>query len=218
MTSRKNHNSIVFLTTLSVYLGLVLVGATPQVLAQTILDKKIEVDYSDSERILTDYALALQDLFVISKDLSAQFSENLKDSKYELNCYYNINPNSSELLGCPSGSGTVITSGKFLHVLSKLNKIFPHTIEKDNPQVNINLILSDKDFSLKLVLNQDFNEQAEQFFNSYGDGLSRIKIQQISKLQVIYQHTKISKNNSQVFIVTRLPRGSLDALLTDSAK
>ncbi len=216
MTSRKNHNSIVFLTTLSVYLGLVLVGAAPQILAQTILDKKIEVDYSDSERILTDYALALQDLFVISKDLSAQFSENLKDGRYELDCFFNINPNSSETLGC-SGSGTGITSGKFFPSLSKLNKIFPHTIEKDKPQVNFNLILSDKDFSLKLVLNQDFNEQAEQFFNSYGDGLSRIKIQQISKPQVIYQNTEISKNNSQVFIVTRLPRGSLDALLIDSA-
>ena len=34
MSNSKNYNSIVFLTTLSVYLGLVLVGATPSVLAQ----------------------------------------------------------------------------------------------------------------------------------------------------------------------------------------
>lgn len=218
MTTRKNHNSIVFLTTLSVYLGLVLVGAAPQISAQNILEKKIEVSYSDSERILADYVLALQDLYVISKDLSTQFSENLKNGRYEFNCYYNINPNSSELLGCPGDSGTGITSGKFLPVLGKLNKIFPHTIEKDKPQVNFNFILSGRDFSLKLVLNQDFDEQADQFFNSFNDGLSRIKIQQISKAQIIYQNTEISKNNNQIFIVTRLPRGSLDALLTDSAK
>ena len=36
MSNKNKHNSIVFLTTLSVYLGLVLVGATPQVLAQKV--------------------------------------------------------------------------------------------------------------------------------------------------------------------------------------
>ena len=36
MSNSKNYNSILFLTTLSVYLGLVLVGASPQVLAQQI--------------------------------------------------------------------------------------------------------------------------------------------------------------------------------------
>ncbi|MGI8670592.1 MAG: hypothetical protein ACR2J3_12235 [Aridibacter sp.] len=34
MSKKNNHNPIYFLTTLSVYLGLVLVGASPQVLAQ----------------------------------------------------------------------------------------------------------------------------------------------------------------------------------------
>lgn len=34
MSDKKNHNSIYFLTTLSVYLGLVIVGASPQILAQ----------------------------------------------------------------------------------------------------------------------------------------------------------------------------------------
>jgi len=33
--ARRNHNSILILTTLGVYLGLVLVGATPQLRAQT---------------------------------------------------------------------------------------------------------------------------------------------------------------------------------------
>ncbi len=34
MSNKKNHNTIYFLTTLSVYLGLVIVGASPTVLAQ----------------------------------------------------------------------------------------------------------------------------------------------------------------------------------------
>ncbi|NNF00525.1 MAG: hypothetical protein HKN25_16020 [Pyrinomonadaceae bacterium] len=39
MSKTRNHNTVYFLTTLSVYLGLVLVGASPQVLAQTAKQK-----------------------------------------------------------------------------------------------------------------------------------------------------------------------------------
>lgn len=41
--NRKNHNSILFLTALGVYLGLVLVGATPQVLAQAATTKQFAI-------------------------------------------------------------------------------------------------------------------------------------------------------------------------------
>lgn len=43
MTTRKNQNSILVLATLGVYLGLVLVGATPQVLAQAAMTRQFNV-------------------------------------------------------------------------------------------------------------------------------------------------------------------------------
>lgn len=43
MTNRKNQNSILVLATLGVYLGLVLVGATPQILAQAAMTKQFNV-------------------------------------------------------------------------------------------------------------------------------------------------------------------------------
>lgn len=43
MTNRKSQNSILFLTTLGVYLGLVLVGATPQVLAQAATTRNFDI-------------------------------------------------------------------------------------------------------------------------------------------------------------------------------
>jgi hypothetical protein len=44
MTKSKNHNSIVFLTTLGVYLGLVLAGgASPQVFAHSALTRHFEI-------------------------------------------------------------------------------------------------------------------------------------------------------------------------------
>lgn len=43
MSNRKPHNSILVLATLGVYLGLVLVGATPQILAQAAMTKQFNV-------------------------------------------------------------------------------------------------------------------------------------------------------------------------------
>jgi hypothetical protein len=52
LTNNRKHNSIIFLTTLGVYLGLVLVGgATPQVFAHGALTRNFElsdeIEYSD---------------------------------------------------------------------------------------------------------------------------------------------------------------------------
>jgi hypothetical protein len=43
LTNRKNQNSIIVLATLGVYLGLVLAGATPQVLAQAAMTRQFDV-------------------------------------------------------------------------------------------------------------------------------------------------------------------------------
>jgi hypothetical protein len=43
LTTRKNQNSILVLATLGVYLGLVLVGATPQVLAQAAMTRQFNI-------------------------------------------------------------------------------------------------------------------------------------------------------------------------------
>jgi len=43
LSNHKSHNSILVLATLGVYLGLVLVGATPQVLAQAAMTKQFNV-------------------------------------------------------------------------------------------------------------------------------------------------------------------------------
>ncbi len=224
MSERNKNNSMIFLTTLSVYLGLVLVGATPSVSAQAISEKRVETDYLADEKILAEYVSAFQKLFVVSKELSVEYSEELKavygkeikDGEYKLNCFYNINRDFSQTITGIGGRTTY--EPKFQPSLEKLNKIFPHTIEEDKPQIKINLALSDKDFSLKVTAYQDSDEQAAQIYNSYVNELSRIKIQQLGQSQIIYQNTEISRENNQIFIVTRLPRGSLDELLKQDAK
>ena len=224
MSKQHKNNSIIFLTTLSVYLGLVLVGGAHSASAQAILQNKVEVEHLTDEKILAEYVSLFQSLYVLSKDFSVHYSEEiknisdnkLKDGEYQLNCFYIINPDFSQtIIGI---DGWIIDSPKFRPSLEKLYKIFPHITEKDKSQIKFNLSLTDKDFSLKVTAFQGSDEQAAQIFDAYINKLSRLKIQQVGWSQIIYQNTEISKENNQILIITCLPRGSLDEFLKQNAK
>lgn len=64
MSKKNNHNPIYFLTTLSVYLGLVLVGASPQILGQV---KPANRSQSQSFEITTKTNNAFSELKLKSK-------------------------------------------------------------------------------------------------------------------------------------------------------
>src|SRR4051812_6725774 len=97
MEKRKGQNSILFLTTLGVYLGLVLVGGTPQVLANAAttrhFDIKDEIEFQDkldkdpdlkpSQRSISDaVANAKQVKFVPLVRLLKQFGQFLPISVF----------------------------------------------------------------------------------------------------------------------------------------
>lgn len=58
MSNQKNHNTIYFLTTLSVYLGLVIVGASPHIIAQAEVAQNSQLQRfefnSETNSILAD--------------------------------------------------------------------------------------------------------------------------------------------------------------------
>lgn len=91
--SRKNHNSILFLTTVGVYLGLVLVGATPQVLAQAATAKQFtiretagnrdDLDKKPGDDSAEDVASGRFDLVEIEKFLAALDDLNRR-SRFDL--------------------------------------------------------------------------------------------------------------------------------------
>ena len=76
MTTRKNYNSIVFLTTLSVYLGLVLVGAPTTGLAQKVLTREqyeIELNKHNKEELekpLNDANLFVPQIIQLVRELN----------------------------------------------------------------------------------------------------------------------------------------------------
>jgi len=222
VNKRNNYNSIVFLTTLSVYLGLVLIGAPP-IVSQAALTRNFDVQNEievkddldnkpDDEKAIAAYVFALEDLLIKAKDFSSRNNEKLRNGKFEFDCYINRFSPRGQTVNCSGGSG--LFWGGFIPSLEKISKTLAHTTDENKQQVKVNLILTDKEFLLKTVLNQNLNEQAEQFNNFYNAGLSRNKIQQARNRQIpIYQNTRISAENNQVFIVTRLPRASIDELL-----
>lgn len=227
MSKKANHNSIIFLTTLSVYLGLVLVGgAAAPVLAHSAMtrnfDIKNEIVFEDDldkkpdedEKALDVYVLTLRNLFSLAKDFSAKESKNLRNNKYEFDCALTHAFDSAYNISCGGGSG-LFWSG-FVPPMEEISNVFPHQKEKDKEQVKFNLILSGEEFYLKTILTQEFKEQAEIYQNYYDTALSIKKLKQTDNPQiVIYQNTEITFENNQVFIVTRLPRGSIDALLAE---
>ncbi len=231
MNQRNKNNRIVFLTTLSVYLGLVLVGsAMSPVLAQAAttrnfniqdeLEVKDDLDNKpDDEKSLINYASTLENLLVLASDYLAKNQKQL-GGRYEFNCFVNVGINadgSGHTVKCSGGSG--MFWGGFISPLVKINGTFPHTNAREKDQVKINLTLSSEEFLLKTILYQHSTEKAEQFHNFYNASLSRIKLQELNNFDAnLYENTKVSSENNQVFIVTRLPRGSLDELFKQNAR
>jgi len=217
---------MVFLTTLSVYLGLVLVGATPPVMAHAALSQKFEIQNEiepeddldknpDDDQSLETYSSAFQSLFTLAREFSEKNREKLRGNSYEFNCSVIFRADSSNTVTCKGGSG--LFWGGFLSPIKTIGKAFPHTSDEKTEQVKINLLLSDTQFSLKTSFNHDSDWQAENSHRFYENVLSRIKIQKLNTQQIIiYRNTEIYDENNQVFIVTRLPRASIDELLAET--
>jgi hypothetical protein len=102
LNNRKSHNSILFLTTLGVYLGLVLVGATPQVLAQAAMTKQFNVkDEVEVKDDLDKKPKDVEDPFVESiqiyfQDLDSYLRDVRKADEYLRSTY---DPNEARIAG-----------------------------------------------------------------------------------------------------------------------
>ena len=207
MNNRKNYNSIVFLTTLSVYLGLVLAGgAVPSVLAQAAttrgfdikneivveddLDKKPDDEtYSglksgsnqSDDQFIKQYTKTIFDLLEKSY---------LPDYEIKLNISYSPEANDEEL-----------------------SDFFP-TLRKDLLINGFNFSLDKNKFFARFNLKSKFDNNISPVNYSFNSSLSFLRYESQNKPEkVILENTKITFENNQVFIVTRLPRGSIDSLL-----
>ncbi|MBA3633661.1 MAG: hypothetical protein H0W58_12780 [Acidobacteria bacterium] len=242
MTNRKNYNSIAFLTTLSVYLGLVLVGGTPLVLAQNSsvsFEERLNQD-KDLRRVVEEcgkikpriqrksygenvgLSYTIEDFITALIDLSAH-SICLAPNGFAFDSEISY-PFSPKLLASipqkqkPTSTGTW-TSDVLTSHIETLGNSLPHTKNRGDAFFTLDFELDKTNLSCIAKFKQNSKEQTQQTALLYENSLKSWQTANRNTPEAaIYENTKITYENDQIFIVTRLPRGSLDALLAKDAQ
>ena len=236
MTNRKSQNSILFLTTLGVYLGLVLVGATPQVLAQAATAKQFSVRDEIGQKDEFDNdpdeckIVALRDKI---RDLETSYlwynhgsvSEHRHLVEQLLNEYldvaaYNVNWRTVDNVRHPLRAVTTTTdfvgSDKSVH-------------EFDSEVVVVGNGLPGESFSFSAAKDASgytFKFDSNGFtydsplvrylYNTALDFQRCVSSYEVS--DAILRNTEVKVERNNLIITTRLPRGALDSLLATDAK
>ncbi len=227
MTNRKSNNSILFLTTLGVYLGLVLAGATP-VLGHAATSRSFDIrdevelrddldNKPDSETALEIYSAAFESIFITACELADTFPDLIEQRRYDFDMYYGIN--AAGRLNGISYLGKGVVSGKYTSPIRSLYNAFPHTAEPDSNPFRLVFAVEPDSFEFEVAFAQHHSQHAEQLAEAYAALLPTLKERQVSAARrLIYESTQISSRENQVYIITRLPRAALGPLLATRAK
>jgi len=239
----KNQNSILVLATLGVYLGLVLAGATPQVLAQAATAKqfsvKDEILVNDDLDINPNASLPVDALvnYLVHVEL---FLEELKElhrpslfrslqKPFEVVTTTTIPCIKGFRVGAGDHRNTV-KSKLIWPAVSKLSNGIDNGYDLGDcvsskkfdigATVSSSLIRLDKTtFSIEVGVQKISSTAAHLLSDALSFELWNYDLsdETESRLQVIAS-TSFRAENDQVFIVTRLPRAGLDSLLASDAK
>jgi hypothetical protein len=221
--TRKANNSILFLTTLSVYLGLVLVGGSPSVFAHAALTPRFELvnefetdddldKKPDGEQIVADYVKVCEEFLRLAKQFTDENRDRLSESKYEFDYSIVNDPKSALVLRSVPPVGTFWTG--FTRPLIALGKTIPSVKDQSAERSRVTLSYSDSEFSLRTAFNQDDSVQPERLSAFYNLIVARRLTEPDPRL-IIYKNTTITHDNDQIVVVTRLPRASIDDLLAE---
>ena len=238
MNNRNKNNRIIFLTTLSVYLGLVLVGgAMPNVLAQAATTRNFNVqdeievkddldnkpDGENSSR--SDFPfLLIQLLNEIKREaLSGKITLPLPND-FVVEGHFE----SFSGLGGGGAVGGALSDKRLEEILrNAISQSFQRKAfeladfgEDNTKSVRITLAADQTDLMLKVSFSKN---KADKFADFLNQKFSSVKISAKNKLaKQVYDNTSAETSgtaeNNQVYIVTRLPRGSLDEFLKQNAK
>jgi hypothetical protein len=229
MSKTKSYNQIIFITTLSVYLGLVLVGASPQVLAQAALTNKFELKDQIEQKDDLDKKPddEINEFLEIDLDKAiSQFIEDVRNVKDKNpnpiaynSAYTFCEENSASSLMPPFQKSSWENALGDLHFKLYLpnRKSFVDSLnfidysEKGCKETSLRTEFNKSE----LTINLKFSKKNPTSFVEKIKTIYQQKSVQSSKnvSYLVYQNTTINSADNQVFIVTRLPRGSIDSLL-----
>lgn len=182
MSELKKHNSIIFLTTLSVYLGLVLVGgASSPILAQAALTRNFdiqeEIEYKD--------------------DLDEKPDDGILSLTKSLDSYF------EEVKVFPAD----------LRQLDRIEKINLSSNQVDLKNLGFVSQFDLKDEVSTFKSDKHRTEWIAQYFNQ---GLNNFEFGDEDKVvRQMHKFTEIKSGNDQFFLITNLPRASIDSLFAN---
>ncbi len=243
MNNRKNYNSIVFLTTLSVYLGLVLAGgAVPSVLAQAattrgfdikneiVVEDDLDKKPNDENLVFTvstnDYLNNFRDIVEDLQKYHQNKGIDLYSDVFDLEWYASISCNSA---GEIDAAGGILRNVEHAQIERAINSNVlsffkwetdcdsdAQTTQKEQitskSKAKVSYDLSH--FSVELSFTKVTPQAAKLFAEDLREAHQIYKVNEKDVVtDTAYQNTQIRAENNQVFIVTRLPRASIDDLL-----
>jgi hypothetical protein len=235
MSKTKSYNQIIFLTTLSVYFGLVLVGASPQVLAQAALTNKFEIKDQIEQKddldkkpdkdveIIEETHIAeafisffedvkkLENVDKLNLQTDFSFSHQILTEEYETTAAYTKISNIKNVWLQTAISELISNSHNW--EFNSVSDYLPNCKQRNCRQISVSIDSNLNDLTLKFG------------FKKSNDDLAKIKAEKFDQIfvkksktdslteKLIYENTAVNAENNQVFIVTRLPRAAIDSLI-----
>jgi hypothetical protein len=247
LSKRKAQNSILFLTTLGVYLGLLMVGGSvPQVFAHSATNWHFEItdeieikddldNKPDDERspVYMSIENYLEDVDLFVSSLRGLHSKGLFDSKNDT-----FSVGQSTQLPCVAankvGSYTLAEfatsdeqARKTLEWFSKrltdgysLGDCLPNARygSSETHDSKFNFKLDKTQFSVEVVVKKATAREAGLLATDLQNSFRDLKAKAANTVRMrIFETTTFRAENDQVFVITRLPRADLESLLASNA-
>jgi hypothetical protein len=233
VSNKNKHNSIVFLTTLSVYLGLVLVGGVaPIILAQAATTRNFNVqdeievkdDLDKKPKDSEAENSSAKDFPVLFIQLLNEIRTEAESGKYsapiQAEFDFQTSHSRSGLRGNYRGGTDISDSDFYRFVNNAVNEKFKSKISETSDLIDrksswqIQIKVDNSDLSFKAWFTKSNAASFAAFLNrEFG---SLVLSAENTLTRQVYENTKATSENNLVFIVTRLPRGSLDELLKNA--
>ena len=235
----KNYNKLIFLTTLSVYLGLVLVSGSPQVFAYAATTKNFDIQQEiefkddldnkpDNDEIADFFALepenAIGEFFVELRKLKKQGKFKVGKQLISRCSYSFCDENNAGATYTPEGNDSLVF-GELDKLHERLDQIFLHSnknlpaffgVAKSNKckEFNNTVSLDTKAFRAELSFSKDSENEAIIFSEKINNQFKKkAEIAKDSLTKQILSNTQAFPVKEFVVMVTNLPRASIDSLI-----
>lgn len=243
MSEKKNHNSLIFITTLSVYLGLVLVGSSPAVLAQAATTRSFDIKSEivveddldkkpDDELIplsgtrggyFDDLRTLIEDLKNLQRIDKFSFDEDTPEFRFGYAVPCETSADSRFLFSVEKYEAANNWLGPAIEDVSetvrkniRLGDCLPHPTFKETGAkvLKFEVAIDENGLRTQLSLAKSSSARARHLLENLERGYKALAPRdEQTTIRAIYENTTFRVENDQVFIVTNLPRASIDELL-----